>query len=288
MPTVVAHPLLVAILRGHRQTFYQHGELVTPAESVVRGAAAVFVPTSEAARPFLEAGYNDDQVVITGLCIESALNALSKDAKRRRLERYASGAPLTGAFFSSGAEPRVHVEKLVAAATSAVRAGGTTLIFAREHGWLHTHFVTAARKSAMHWQVITAAKAPLLHLSGPALILYDSREQLERRTQHLFKFFDYIVTPAHERTNWAVGLGLPMFVVTPDIGPFAPRNHELMRRHKVSHALDNLQSASEFADALSSLRHSGELARMADPADAPRKLDGFNRAASEIRSRVGV
>jgi hypothetical protein len=285
-PTVVAHPLLVAILRGHQRILYQHGEVVTPPEAVVRGAATVFVPTAEAAGPFLEAGYKDGQVVVTGPCIESQLLAQAEEAKRRRLMRCASEQPLTGAFFSSGAEPRVHVEKLVAAALSTATAGGTALVFAREHGWLHTHFVTAARQAALPWQVVTPTNPPLLHLSGSALILYQSREQLDRRTQHLFKYVDYVVSPAHERSNWALGLELPMYVLTPNIGPFAPRNHDLLLRHKACHTIEDLNTAGQFSDLLSRHRSQGLLLAMNEQEQRYPETNGFAAAARSIRSLV--
>jgi hypothetical protein len=174
----------------------------------------------------------------------------------------------------------------VAAALSTATAGGTAVVFAREHGWLHTHFVAAARKATLPWQIVTPANPPLRSLSGSALILYQSREQLEQRTQPLFEYIDYVVSPAHERTNWALGLNLPMYVVTPNIGPFAPRNHALLLRHEACHTIEDLNTAGQFSDLLSRHRDRGLLSAMTERPQRYHNTEGFSHAARALGSLV--
>ncbi|MFQ5499888.1 MAG: hypothetical protein ACE5FH_09465, partial [Candidatus Zixiibacteriota bacterium] len=100
---IVAHPILVAIFRNRKNLFYQHGEVITPPEAVVQGAQHIFVPTEEAAAPFLKSEYSEEQVTITGFCVEPALVAQAADAFNARCRRFSVGERLTGAYFSSGA-----------------------------------------------------------------------------------------------------------------------------------------------------------------------------------------
>ena len=65
-------------------------------------------------------------------------------------------------------------------------------------------------------------------ISNILIVLYTNREEENRATETLFENFDYFVSPSHERTNWALGLGLPMFLLHPLIGPFSPINREIL------------------------------------------------------------
>lgn len=116
-PLVVAHPLLVSMLKEHPALIYQHGEAVVPEDAVVTGARLTLLPTEEAARPFREAGVPDERIRITGLCIERPLVTLAERYRQARLARLTGDTPLTLVAFSSGAEPRAHVEQLVCAAS---------------------------------------------------------------------------------------------------------------------------------------------------------------------------
>ena len=79
-PLILAHPMLVGILAGRKDIVYQHGELVVPHEALVAGASKVFVPTSKTARAFIKSGYNPDDVIVTGLCVEPALVRQAQEA----------------------------------------------------------------------------------------------------------------------------------------------------------------------------------------------------------------
>jgi hypothetical protein len=204
---------------------------------------------------------------VSGLCIEPALVVQAEVAFHARLDRLAGSAPLCGAFFSSGAEPRAHVESLAAVATSVVSTGGRVLIFARRAGAL------AARLAE------TLGEEP-----RATLCLYDGRQELNEFTQRSFGDFDYFVAPSHERTHWALGLGLPMFVVGPSIGSFAPLNREVLLANGVARVVADRRAASELDGTLETLRRSGELSAMAQAGWDRFDTRGFSNIAEMLQS----
>lgn len=279
---VVAHPLLVAMLKNHGDLIYQHGEVITPTEAVVTGATTVLVPTMEAAEPFLNGGYKKQQLVITGMCIESALVNRAEECYESRLSRILNSAPLTGAFFSSGAEPQKHIEKLVASALSASQSGFRVIIFAARHGALHARASRAFRACGRELLVYRPGESK--PESESMLNLFDTRAEEERLTAEWFSDFDYFVAPSHERTNWALGLGLPMFIVRPPIGPFSPLNDLKLTKSGVAVPIDNLDDAAKFAEILAGLRSEGRMAEMARAGWKPDDISGFRTAAEYIRA----
>ncbi len=278
-PLVVAHPTLAAILRGKPHLLYQHGEVVTPSEAVVNGATTVFVPASDAAQPFLNAGYEPSQVVVTGLCIEPSLVKQAADAFSQRLERMSGRAPLVGAFFSSGAEPKPHGEKILRAIASLAEGEGKGILFARRNGWLARTAEKYFRRSAVPYTVIDATTGFPTELPSVVLVFFRNRREENSFTARLFPWFDYLVAPAHERTNWGLGLGLPMFILTPTIGPFAPLNREKLLREGVAGEITTENEAENFAERIARLRADGELSRMAKAGWGKYPLDGFERIA---------
>lgn len=275
---IVAHPLLVAILKGKSGLIYQHGELVAPAESVVRGADHVLVPTKQVADAFLQDGYAANQVIVTGLCIEPALVKQATDCYERRLQRLNGQEPLTGAFFSSGAEPRAHIERLVNSAVHAVVSGGKAILIAQQGG----RFVRAATSAfgRLNLPAVLVTSAEFIPAESPAALIveYAGRRELDIFTARLFDRFDYLVAPSHERTNWALGLGIPMFAVKPTFGPFSPINQEILFRGGVAESLDLAQSAT-FGVRLKDHRQSGTLRAMAESGWGKHDINGFERAA---------
>ncbi len=266
-PLVVAHPALAAILRDKRNLFYQHGELAAPRESWVKGRHRTIVPTAGTADAFIAAGIDVASLFVSGLCIEPALVEQAEVAFNARLDRLAGPAPLCGAFFSSGAEPRRHVESLAAAAASVVAAGGRALVFARRGGALMTRL---ARKGG---------EGPGLTLS-----LYEGRQELNDLTGGSFADFDYFVAPAHERTHWALGLGLPMFVVAPSLGSFSPLNRELLLASRVAATIDDESAAASFGATLGKLHETGELHAMAEAGWGQFGIRGFHNIAEMLLS----
>lgn len=278
-PVIVAHPILAAILKERPAVFYQHGELVVPSEAVVTGAEYVFVPTESAAEPFLRARYNRRSIIITGLCIEPGLVRQAEEAFRARLARINGQRPLTGAFFSSGAEPKAHVKRLVTAAVSAIESDGRVILFASREG----RFLHSARSAFRHRKIEYAVvdSSDFIPTEGaPALIIsYSSRRELNIFTDKLYSTFDYLVSPAHERTNWALGLGIPMFVIGPCYGPFAPLNERILIEAGVACSPDDSQFR-RFGKTLRDMRQQGVLSAMGQAGWGRFNIDGFDTIAS--------
>ncbi|MBT3194332.1 MAG: hypothetical protein HN341_17440 [Verrucomicrobia bacterium] len=270
-PLIVAHPILVALLRSHHRLVYQHGELIVPPECLVSGHHIVLVPTQQTADVFIRAGHPHQNLIVTGLCIEQELAAGGTAAFAARQRRYTETEMLTGGFFSSGAEPHAHIGVLTAAAMSAVVRGGSALIVAH-HGGAYANSVTRAfaRRG-----LTLATNAPTIPPSGALLQTYHDRGDLDRITHTHFDALDYFVSPSHERTNWAVGLGLPMFIVDPPIGTYAPRNRELLLKQGVAETLATIQEASALGASLERLRKTGTLAKRSESGWGHDPIDGF-------------
>ncbi len=286
-PLIVAHPSLVGILNAKRELLYQHGELVTPRESLVQGAATVFVPTLEAATAFADRGYGPDQVVVTGLCLEPGLVRQATDAFEARRERFIASRRLTGAFFSSGAEPTEHLHKIAAAVVSATKLGGRAVVFARQGGRLYSNVTKALSKTSIAHMCVDSRDMIPSEQPPVLVVSFTSRREENLLTAYLFPQFDYLVAPAHERTNWALGLGLPMFVLEPTVGPFAPLNRELLLRSEVAESLQTKLEAHLFGTRLDRLHQRGYLMQMAQAGWEKRAIDGFAKIADFLVNKYG-
>jgi hypothetical protein len=241
---LVSHPLIAAILRDDPALVYQHGELVLPAEAIVNGQGHFIVPLAAQADELRRHGLKSAQIIVSGLCIEPGLAAHAKEMVESRLRRYQTDTPLTGAFFSSGAEPAPHVELLTLAADAIADGGGNCLVFA------HTSGRFARRMSTCRLR------------SGITILTYQTRAELDQLTADYFPQFDYFLAPAHERTNWALGLGLPMFILEPCIGSFAPLNRDLLLRYGAAEVIAGPEQAATLPERLKDLRRSGGLESM--------------------------
>jgi hypothetical protein len=224
----------------------------------------VLVPLSSTADAFVAAGAPSRNLFVSGLCIEPTLVDRAEEMQRARLERLAGGGSLCGGFFSSGAEPREHCARLAAAALSAVSAGGRAIVLARRAGRLASRLAAECRKADREVDRVRS----LAELPGRdaelLLCLYEDRRGLDAFTATLFERFDYFVAPSHERTNWALGLGLPMFIVDPSLGSFSPLNREFLLAASVARALETRRDAARLGSLLGELLAAGELARMAE------------------------
>lgn len=284
-PVIVSHPTLVGILRGKPGLIYQHGELAVPAESLVRGAELVLVPTSEQAVLFIRAGYRSDQVIVTGLCIEPPLVKQATDAYTARMQRHASGAQLTGAYFSSGAEPNPHVNAIVQTSLSAAQVGHRAVIFALQNGRLAREVLRACSASGIPVERVNASMPDDPRLSNIVLVEHRSRREENALTARLFPQFDIIVSPAHERTNWGLGLGLPIFILEPCFGTFAPLNRKILLDHKVAFDLTESAELRTFGNMIDTMRARGELIRMAECGWGRYPFNGFETIATLLEKR---
>ena len=285
-PIMVAHPLLVSILKGRKGIIYQHGELVAPDESIVSGADFIFVPTKEVARKFIASGYHKDNIIISGLCIEPAIMKKAEDAYKGRIDRLVESRHLTGAFFSSGAEPSTHVYLLSLAAASAVKAGGKALIFAKKGGKLELKVKKIFSKSRINFLTINSTDNFPHELPETLIVTFQSRREENILTAHFFQLFDYMVAPAHERSNWAVGLGLPHFILKPNNGPFAPLNAEFLMKSGVSEEIVLNIDANLFGAMLERCQKSGKLIEMAKHGWNKYKINGFFKIADFLINKL--
>ena len=280
-PVVVSHPLLAGILHGVHMVIYQHGELVAPEQSWVSGCADVLVPLPEIIPTFSQAGLPADTIHATGQCIEPELVAQAETAFRARLDRLNGRGPLTIALFSSGAYPTDHVRRLLIAARALYDAGLAVMIFAGQSPQMKARFITHFSRSGIH---------PENALDGAGrlkVIGSISRPEENRRVAAAFTGLDIFVAPAHERTNWAVGLGLPQFILCPHIGPYAPLNAELAMRRGVALEIAADSQAAALPETISRLRAAGRLTQMAQSGFAPQRCHGFREAARRLADLTG-
>ncbi|MFH1687605.1 MAG: hypothetical protein ABIE70_08815 [bacterium] len=281
-PLVVAHPTLVGLLAGRANLIYQHGELVVPREAIVKGASTVLVPTPECAQSFLQAGYANEQVFVSGLGVESALVQQADNCFSERISRYQKRSSLVGLFVSSGAEPRNHVDLICRAIRSVIEEGGCVLILAQAGGRLITTGRRALSQSGVNPTFAEPADNIPLEMPRALIAAYNNRRQETVLTSRLFPWVDYLVAPAHERTNWSAGLGLPMFVLTPDKGSFAPLNHRLLLGQGTARTIADSHQAGQLGQDLKRLAESGELAEMAQAGWGRYPIDGFARIAAYL------
>lgn len=266
---VVDHPLLVGALGTRRGVWYMHGEAVAPPESIVGTAARILVPSEKTAEVFVRGGVARPRLTITGVCVEPGLVPTAEVARRRRRARVTGSAPLTVAVFSSGAEPTAHVEALRGAAVALAEAGHLVWVFARRGGRLERAVTERAVASPR-----------------PVVIPFEGRPQLDRDTADRFERIDLMIGPPHERSNWALALGLPLLMVGPDVGTFAPLNRAHLVSAGVARALEFRGQAAGVPAQVAELRHSGRLARMID-AGTGVGYNGFDRAAAALIEAAG-
>ena len=274
-PLIVAHPILVGMLSGRKNLLYQHGELAVPKQAVVAGAEYVFVPTEKAAEPFITSGYSSSNVLVTGLCIELCIVNQAETAFKKRMSRFDSSDLLTGAFFSSGAEPKPHIEKLVLAAVSTVKEGHRAIVFAKRNGKLAINLEREFRRSNLEITTVSEKSQHVISETENILCLYSDRKTETELVCRFFDKLDFFVAPSHERSNWAMGLGLPMFILEPAIGPFSPLNREILLTAGVAESMNSAEEANQFVEKLNELKKSRELQQMSESGWGKHPITGF-------------
>ena len=276
-PLIIAHPMLVGMLKKRRNLIYQHGEVAVPDDAIVSGEHSIFVPDSGAADCFMKAGFSSDQLIATGLCIEDSIAEQAQECFSLRLGRLEQAEDLTGAFFSSGAEPRRHIEVIVKAALSAAQQGHRILIFARRGGRLERY----ARNAFESGGVPLVERTKSYAIEKASLCLYADRSSLNSITSALFDHIDFFMAPSHERTHWALGVGLPMFIVEPAIGTFAPLNRQRLLTQGVAESI-TLDGAAEFGAMLRAVASNGKLVKMAEAGHQRFDIRGFRNIVNWI------
>jgi hypothetical protein len=247
---IVDHPLLAHILAPVCRVAYLHCEIAAPGLSAVLEAWRTFGPLESTARKLEAFGVSRERLTVTGLVVEPELMDVAEAAFQARMARLASDQPLTVGFFASGAEPRPHSSSIIIGAASVTRAGHNAVL-------------------AWGTGMLRAAKVQLaLRREGAAeesfrVIWARSRQASTSAVAGIFPDLDVMVCAAHERTNWAVGLGLPMFALLPNIGPFAAGNYAFAWEQGVCLPLEGTTDAARLGDTIAELRRTGRLVEMA-------------------------
>lgn len=278
---LVEHPVLARILADICPVYYIHGEIAVPASSAVSSTVRIFVPLEKTKDKFVRWGVKPERVSVTGLMIEPGLADRALDTFNQRLKRIKSNQPLLIGLFASGAYPYEHMKKIVAATNSIVSKGHKAIVFAgtdkSKLGWIKRNLAVKGVTTDCGLDNSLQAGGSPARLVSRANRIDDTKHACE-----LLPELDAFVAAAHERTNWALGLGLPMFVLFPMIGPFAPENFLFAKKQGVVYALDTDEKARRFGDIVVNMRRDGILSSMAKNGFGKYSLDGCEKAAEEI------
>ncbi len=278
---LVEHPMVGKILADVCPVYYIHGEIAAPLSSVVLGAKKIFVPLDYTKDKFIQHGISPARLSVTGLMIEPELTSEARHSFQQRLERISSKSPLTIGFFTSGAYPPLHMKKILAAVNSLKGSGYKAVIFAGTNKsksyWFKRKLDETGLKIVQ--DLDDSAKTDKFDIK---IVSRDHRLDETRRTCELLSTIDIFVAASHERTNWALGLGLPMLVLFPMIGSYAQENYLFARHNGMVYALDSDGKARRFAQLIEQLRNEGILANMAQQGFGRYRIDGVARAVADI------
>ncbi len=281
-PVLVSHPLLVPMLSDFAPVFYQHGEVVVPPEAAVRWASVVFVPLEETRQSMIKSGVPAESIFVSGLCLEPELVPGASLAVAKRKARLEESSSLVGAFFSSGAEPRSHVEMIIACLKSLEKASQKAIVFCQAGGKLESLLIRETGAGRIFPDKKGASFHESFEKNNIMAVICTSRFKEAEYTGRLFRYFDYLVAPSHERGNWALGLGLPMFILNPCIGPFAPLNRDFLLREGVGVEIESIEAGSQFAGLIQECRRDGRLLKMSDQGFGGRDINGFRNIAERL------
>lgn len=273
---VVDHPLLAHILSDTCRVAYVHGEIAAPGMSAIPNAWRTFVPLDSTARKLVACGVKREALSVTGLIIEPQLAEQAEPVYTARLQRLSSSdVPLTIGFFTSGAHPRPHQSRIILAAASVAKAGHRAIVF-WGIGWLR-----AARAQLLLRRFLSSE-------DSVQPIWARTRQDETARAAELFPQIDVMVAATHERTNWAVGLGLPMFALLPHIGPFARENFDFAKKQGVCLPLASPADAAALGTTLNALRQAGRLVEMSRAGWGNYPITGAETAAGNLLSATGT
>ena len=279
---MVAHPVVARILGNVCRTWYVHGEIAAPPECAVKGVEKIFVPQEQTKDKLISFGADPETIVVTGLMIEPGLVHTAERSFQHRLKRIKSNEPLTIGFFTSGAYPKEHIKKILWGAKSVVEQKMQAIIFTgtcpEKFEWIRKQM----KKCGLEISEDTGEGSRKEKNGAVRLVTRKTRQAETQWAVELLPKMDAFVAASHERTNWAVGLGLPMFVLFPLIGTFASLNFEFAQRQKVAYPLDSLEKAKTLGKIISELRENGQLTQMAQNGFGVHKISGVWEAASQL------
>jgi hypothetical protein len=285
-PTVVSHPILVPLISDMVPVYYQHGEIAVPDEAAVIGAKAIFVPLDVCSNRLSTRGLSRDNIFVSGLCIESELAKKASLFFHRRIERLKGNKPPFGAFFSSGAEPPGHIKKIILMIQSLHKNNQKAIVFYRQGGRLDRELKTLSFAIESGMEGKSSASGESLAAGDIIKVSFRNRREENEAAIRWFGEFDYFVSPSHERTNWAVGLGLPIFILHPIIGPFSPQNRDFLIERRVGYDIETADKAMAFSDILRQMQLNGILGNMAQSGFGKYDLGGFSAIAQRLQDNL--
>ena len=275
---LVDHPIVARSLADVCRVWYVHGEIAAPAECAVRGVEKILVPLQETKERLVAQGADEDAVLVCGLMIEPPLAETAKEAFEQRMKRIESDQPLTVGFFTSGAYPKEHMEKIVAGARSVIERKMRAVIFCGTNRdrfeWVRNRLGDLKAKIVED----TPGSSSQDDEFDLMLVSRKTRQEDTQRAVELIPGLDAFVAASHERTNYAVGLGLPMFVLLPLVGTFAAQNYEFARRQRVMHTVKPMEEARNLGELLAELRRNGQLLQIAKDGFGAHTIAGVNKA----------
>ena len=278
---LVDHPMVARSLADICRVWYMHGEIASPAECAIQGVEKILVPLNETKEKLIAQGAEKEAVLVCGLMIEPPLVERAERVYQERLQRISkSDLPLIVGFFTSGAYPKEHMEKIILGAESVIEKKMKAIIFCGTN----PHKFEWVKNKVRSWKVkIIEDKEEISNENeefGLKLVTRKTRQKDTQRAVQLIPSLDVFVAASHERTNWAAGLGLPMFVLFPLIGTFASQNFEFAQRQKVVYALDSPEKAKNLGGILRSLRQTGQLLQMAKNGFGAHSITGIDTAVA--------
>ena len=285
---LVAHPVVARILRNVCRTWYIHGEIAAPPECAVKGIEKIFVPLEETKERLISFGADPETIVVTGLMIEPGLLYTAEESSQARLKRIESNEPLTVGFFTSGAYPKEHIKKILLGAKSVIEQKMRAMIFTGTCPDKFEWFKKQMKKRGFkviedkEEDSMDEKNSPMDPADNVWLVTRKTRQAETQRAVELLPKMDSFVAASHERTSWAVGLGLPMFVLFPLIGTFASLNFEFAQRQKVTYPLDSLEKAKTLGKTITELRQNGQLTQMAEKGFGVHNINGVWEAAYHL------
>jgi hypothetical protein len=276
---LVDHPIIAKALAGVCRVWYVHGEIAAPVECAVRGVERILVPLEETKERLVVQGAEENTIVVCGLMIEQPLVQNAETAFQERLKRIRSDRPLTVGFFTSGAYPKEHIEKIMLGAESVIKKKMKAIIFCgtnpRKLEWV--------KNRAGSWGVkMVEDKGESSQINEEfdlMLVGRKTRQEDTQRAVQLVPHLDIFAAASHERTNWAVGLGLPMMVLFPLIGTFASQNFEFAQKQKVVYPVESMGKAKNLGQHLTESRQSGQLLQMAENGFGAITITGVEKTA---------
>jgi hypothetical protein len=274
---LISHPLLAQSICG--RVWYIHGEIAAPQEAICKNVEKIIVPLNETKEKFISYGIKPDKVLVTGLLLAPELTVNAKEVFQKRLLRIRSEKPLTIGFFISGAYPKSHIDKIIAGIISATEYNQRVIVFIGIEAKKAKDFLKQLNKMQVR-----------KHKSDASIIFLQGKDRAgyQNKIHRLLPLLDAFVAASHEHTNWAIGLGLPMFALFPMIGSYAEENFKFARKQGVVFPLRTIADAKNLGKTVLEIRSSGVLLKMIENGFGKFPIDGAIITAHAVIKSISL